>query len=369
MALLDLRAFPNEDPRAGELLRALMYTYGLPQPARQVVARAGIAEAEIAWQGAMLDVWPDIVEKAAATGRLRRLVEVVAEDPNSRAASPVFAYLLAEQRISQPAEQTTDPFGHGLINDRQRAFFDRTSLRSRLREMVLDRGHRVLTVEGGPRTGRTFTWFLIHHVLASQGIHPCRIRMSEYTEPVRVAELTGFLNDEFREWSVQIDHHSSEDQQADRLVSQLRGRMREERRSVPAQPRHWLVFDDSESVRFTEPALRAVVRLVQAVVEEEMADRLRIVLLAYDGWLPPDVEGYTAREQLGPIGIEDLHDFFRTVAAEAGRPIDADTARGLAAKVLSETGHDGCLPDGPLPLTTAIQHTAAGLGRSLYQGC
>ncbi|MFG2909763.1 effector-associated domain EAD1-containing protein [Kitasatospora sp. NPDC048286] len=364
MALLDQRSFPQDDPRAQRLLNTLMDSYGLQPASRQLAALAGIGAAEIHWQERMFDVWPDIVELAAATGRLRKLVQAAADDPNSQANAVVFRYLLTEEA----AEQPTDPFGHGLINDRQRAFFDRKSLRDRLREMVQDRGQRVLTVEGGPRTGRTFTWFLLHHVLTSQGIDPCRIRMSLYTEPVRVAELTAFLNDEFREWSMDIDHHSSEDQQADRLISQLRGLMREERRSGPARPRHWLVFDDSESLRFTEPALRAVSRLVEAVVEEEMADRLRIVLLAYDGWLPPDIEWHAARERLTPIGVADLHEYFHAVAADAGCPIDAETAGDLTAKLLNETGHDACLPDGPLPLTAAIQHTAVGLGRSLYQG-
>ncbi|MFJ6618080.1 effector-associated domain EAD1-containing protein [Kitasatospora sp. NPDC091335] len=365
MALLDLRAFPHDDPRGKALLDALMEVYSLQPPARQIAARAGVRAAEIDWQRSMYDVWPDIVDKAATTGLLRRLVEVVAEDSDSRAAAGVFADLLDEQEVAR----SVDPFDHGLINDGWCAFFDRKPLRSRLRDMVLDRGHRVLTVEGGPRSGRTFTWFLIHHVLTSRGINPCRININEYTEPVRVSDLAEFLNYEFRGWSVEIDHHSSEDQQADRLVRQLRGRMREERGCVPAQPRHWLVFDDSEALRFTEPALRAVVRLIRAVVEGEMADRMRIVLLAYDGWLPPDIEWHAARERLGPIGVQDLRDFFHTVAAEAGHPIDAVTADGLAVKVLSETGHDTCLPDGPLPLTDEIQRTAVGLGRNLYQGC
>ncbi|MGW3071376.1 effector-associated domain EAD1-containing protein [Kitasatospora sp. NPDC001132] len=363
MALLDQRPFPHEDFRAKWLLKALMDSYSLQPESRQLTALAGIGAAEIHWQQKMLDAWPEILELAAATGRLRKLVQAAADDPNSRANAVVFRNLLSEEA----AEQHTDPFGHGLINDRQRAFFDRKSLRDRLREMVQDRGHRVLTVEGGPRTGRTFTWFLIQHVLTSQGIDPCRIRMSQYTEPVRVAELTAFLNDEFREWNMNIDHHSSEDQQADRLVSQLRGLMREEKRSGPARPRHWLVFDDSESLRFTEPALRAVSRLVEAVVEEEMADRLRIVLLAYDGWLPPDIEWHAARERLAPIGVEDLREYFQAVAADAGCPIDAEAAGDLTTKLLNETGLDACLPDG-LPLTAAIQHTAVGLGRSLYEG-
>ncbi|MFE9423760.1 effector-associated domain EAD1-containing protein [Kitasatospora sp. NPDC006697] len=363
--VLDQPDFPTADPRAGRLLKLLMADYGMQTRARQLATLAGIANAEVSWERSMAEVWPDLLELAARTGRLRPMVHAAAGEVHP-SVRPFLADLLAERPA--PVRPGVDPFRSGLINNGKRAFLNQSALRSRLRAMVADGPHRVLLVEGGPRTGRTFTWFLIHHVLDSQGIVPCRIRIGEYTEPVRVTELAEFFNQRFRDWRVDIDRYASEDRQADGLVRQLKGRLSEERLASPGRPRHWLVFDDSEAVRFTEPALRVLVRLVEAVVEEEAADRLRIVLLAHDGWLPQHLHWDVATERLGCVRVEDLRDFFLTLAEQAGRPIDAETAGALVAKVLDDADHESCPPGGLLQLTDQLQRTAAGLGRDLVQG-
>ncbi|MEU0074216.1 hypothetical protein ABZ027_32465 [Streptomyces sp. NPDC006332] len=145
--------------------------------------------------------------------------------------------------------------------------------------------------------------------------------------------------------------------------------MREERRNGRAHSAHWLVLDDSESVRFTEPALRAVAELVTAVVEEEMADQLRIVLLAYDGWLSADLHPYVSWEDLEPIRGKDLHDYFIAVAEDTGRPIDAEQADRLVADMAGQAGEGGFSPDAPLRMTEEVQRAAACWARDRYAKC
>jgi hypothetical protein len=363
-ALLDEPVFPFEDIRARKLLQALLTIYANKDTALPLALSAGIAEAEARWDQGMMDAWPRVLEETARDGRLRRLVEKAAQDPNT-AGWAVFGYLLSEE----PDASEADPCAAHLINSRQRAFINRRTLRALLQEMLSGQGNRVLAVRGDQHTGRTYTWYLIQHVLASRGIDYCRIQMGKYLAPVAVTDIANNLSEQFREWNVSVDQYTSEDSQALSLVNQIKGLMRDERRNGRARGGHWLVFDDSESVRFTEPALRAVAELVTAVVEEEMADQLRIVLLAYDGWLSADLQGYVSCENLEPIKGKDLHDYFLAVAEEAGSPIDADQADRMA-RDLAGGAHDGALAlEAPLRMTEDLQLAAARWARDQYGKC
>jgi len=362
--LLDESVFPFDDKRAQMLLKGLATVYANKRTALQLALSAGFGEAEAHWDDGMLDVWPQVLEKAARSGRLRRLVENAAQDPNTH-NWPVFRYLATEE----PGVAEADPCAAYLINGRQRAFFDRRTLRAVLQEMLNGQGNRVLAVRGDRRTGRTFTWYLIQHVLASRGVDYCRIQMGKYLAPVSVTDIANTLSEQFREWNVSVDQYTSEDSQALSLVNQIKGLMREERRNGRAHGAHWLVLDDSESVRFTEPALRAVAELVTAVVEEEMADQLRIVLLAYDGWLSADLHPYVSCEDLEPIRGKDLHDYVLAVAEDTGRPIDADQADRMVADLTGQARDGAFAPDAPLRMTAEIQRRAAWWARDRYGNC
>ncbi|UUU19289.1 effector-associated domain EAD1-containing protein [Streptomyces sp. DSM 40750] len=359
-ALIDDCAFNLDDERAKNLLKALITVYGNKHTARQLILSAGLKEGDINWENSMADVWPEALEKAAPAGRLRALVETAAADPNTT-AHPVFQYLLTEETSSQEA----DPCSVYLVNNRQRAFFNRLTFRTTLHDMVTGGGKRVLAVRGQRRSGRTHSWYLIAHVLDSYRVNRRRIRMSDYYSPVRVADIGHTLRELFG-WNISIDLNTSEDSQARSLVNQIENVMNEEQRDSRAQSGHWLVIDDSESVRFTEPALRALTRLVAAVIEEEMADRLRIVLLAYDGWLPSDLQSYVCHEELTPLTGKDLHDYVLAVAKEAGKPVDPDQADHLANELSSRSGGGDVTADAPLPMTDRLQLAAASWAREQY---
>ncbi|MBU5943257.1 MULTISPECIES: effector-associated domain EAD1-containing protein [unclassified Streptomyces] len=359
-ALIDERAFNLDDERAKNLLRALSAVYGNKHTARQIILGAGLQEADINWDTSMADVWPDALETAALTGRLRALVERAAEDPNTH-AHPVFQYLLTEETSPREA----DPCSAYLVNNRQRAFFNRLTFRKTLHDMVQGGGNRVLAVQGLRRSGRTHSWYLIAHVLDSHRVNRRRIRMKDYYSPAGVADIGDTLRELFG-WDISIDSNTSEDSQARSLVHQIENLMNGEQRDCRAQNGHWLVIDDSQRVRFTEPALRALTRLVTAVVEEEMADRLRIVLLAYDGWLPSDLRPYVSHEEFGAITGKDLHDYVRAVAKETGHPTDPDLADRLADELSSRSGGGRVTADDPLPMTDGLQREAASWAREQY---
>ncbi|MEU0074217.1 effector-associated domain EAD1-containing protein [Streptomyces sp. NPDC006332] len=188
--LLDESVFPFDDARAQRLLKGLAAVYANKRTALPLALSAGLEEAEAYWDQRMLDVWPQVLETAARSGRLRRLVENAAQDPNTH-NWPVFRYLATEE----PGVAEADPCAAHLINSRQRAFFDRRALRSLLQEMLSGQGNRVLAVRGDRRTGRTYTWYLIQHVLASRGVDYCRIQMGKYLAPVSVTDIANTLSE------------------------------------------------------------------------------------------------------------------------------------------------------------------------------
>ncbi|MEU7239699.1 effector-associated domain EAD1-containing protein [Streptomyces sparsogenes] len=82
---LDRAPFAAGDPGARELLDALLAAYDQGAEVRGFVLAAGLRAAEFSWSAPMAEVWPQILRRAADQGRLRRLVGVIAQDPNSAA--------------------------------------------------------------------------------------------------------------------------------------------------------------------------------------------------------------------------------------------------------------------------------------------
>ncbi|MFJ6083200.1 effector-associated domain EAD1-containing protein [Streptomyces sp. NPDC092369] len=362
-ALIDERSFNLDDERARNLIRALVTVYSTQPAARQVIVGAGLCEGDINWGQSMADVWPEALELAAPAGRLRALVQLAAKDPNTQ-AYPVIHYLLTEEASAAEA----DPCTTYLVANRQRAFFNRLQFRTILRQMVEGAGGRVLAVEGERQTGRTHSWYLIAHVLESHRVNNRRISMDDFYSPVTVADIGDTLRELFG-WDITLDLNTSEDSQSRSLVNQIKHLLNDEHRTGQVMAGHWLVIDDSQSVRFTEPALRALIRLVTAVIEEEMADRLRIVLLAYDGWLPSHLAPYVAHQQFAPLTGKDLHDYVQAVTKEAGSPVDSEQADQLVNELSSQAGCGPVTADALLPMSDSLQLVAASWGRDqLRQG-
>ncbi|MER6139122.1 effector-associated domain EAD1-containing protein [Streptomyces sparsogenes] len=82
---LDRVPFAAGDPEARELLDALLAAYDQAAEVRGFVLAAGLRAAEFSWSAPMAEVWPQVLRRAADQGRLRRLVGVIAQDPNSAA--------------------------------------------------------------------------------------------------------------------------------------------------------------------------------------------------------------------------------------------------------------------------------------------
>ncbi|MET7405704.1 effector-associated domain EAD1-containing protein [Streptomyces parvulus] len=352
--LLDQPFFDSADPRACELLDVLLRVYDAKDAVRRFAESAGLLTAAIDWDGPMADVWPRVLEHAASARKLRRLVEVVSEDPNS-GAYEIFKLLLNQE----PPAMDADPFGALLVGGgRSRAFIDRAELREVLREMLHTEGGKVLIVEGDPRSGKTWTWHLLCHVLGNRRIVPYKIDLTAYEPPVEVHDIVAALEDQIG-WSMdEVDVYGSEDAKVRRLVNLTKQRTR------ALTEDHWLVFDGLAATDLAPPALRLVERLAEAVADGEMGTHMHMVLIAYDGQLQPSIDPYVWRTRLRPICVGDLHEFFCAIAKRAGGELAPKAADLLVNDVLREvfvSDYDHAVP---LPLDR-ISHVVAHRGRSL----
>ncbi|WP_033306651.1 effector-associated domain EAD1-containing protein [Streptomyces iakyrus] len=354
--LLDQTVFAFDDPQARELLDVLLKVHDREASVRQFVAAVGLLPAAIEWRGPLTDIWPRVLEHAASARKLRELIQVVAQHPNS-AEYDIFKVLLSQE----PPAAERDPCAALLVGGgRTRAFIDRGELRATLREMLDAPGGRVLIVDGDRRCGKTWTWFLLCHVLGNRKITPYKIDLSAYVPPVEVSDIAAALTDQLG-WDLgHGDPFASEATHVRRLVNVAKRHMR------ALSEDHWLVFDGMVGTALTPSALRMVEGLAEAVVDGETGDRLNMVLIAYDGQLQPSADPYVWRTHLGPIGVEHLHEFFCSIAVSAGARIDPAVADLLVKEVLREATGGDHDPGLPLPLER-ISHLAALRGRQLYQ--
>ncbi|WP_405421292.1 effector-associated domain EAD1-containing protein [Streptomyces erythrochromogenes] len=359
--LLDRRAFDLREELSGELLRTLLKVHEDENGVKIFAKEAGMDLSRIEWKGTLTDIWTRALERAAAEGKLRKLVEVVSAHDNS-SAHAIFKMLLTQEAPTGDA----DPCEALLLGSEQRprAFIDRAKLRGTLRDMLTVGGGRVLIVDGDRGSGKTWTWYLLYHVLQHHGITPYKIDFSSYAEPVTVADIASELGDQLGWGLAPGDSLATEDAQARRVVNRAKWWMR----GRPDPQDFWLVFDGMARTALTPAALRLVELLAEAVADGETGKHLSVVLIAYEGQLRPSAEPCVWRTRLGPIHVADLREFFCSVARHAGAVLEADAAAQLVTQVLGKTvgaDHD---PDTPLPLEK-VSAAAGILGGALARRC
>ncbi|MFI6999331.1 NACHT domain-containing protein [Nocardia sp. NPDC050175] len=145
MSILDRSPFQADDPTSQEMLEALAHSYSTLPEIREPVAKAGIPRHQIAWQGSASSVWLEVCERAANSGLLRRLIEVVAADPRAQAYE-IFAELAATPRQTHAetrseANRLGHPPGDPVLDSkvRQLAHAIRKELENEARRWQVDR--------------------------------------------------------------------------------------------------------------------------------------------------------------------------------------------------------------------------------------
>ena len=328
MGILDQTYFSPADRDGQELLAAVLALYYQAEQARTLVQAADLPPAQFAWNTPMADVWPRILERAAAGHAMSRLLTAIRDDPGS-AAYPVFARLLTATG-AEPA----DPFLACLLGTGgRRAFIDRTTLRQCVRELVDPVGPRVLIVTGPPLSGKSYSWYLINHVRRQGGFAPHPVDLSQWSgPPAGPADVMRLITNALC-WEMQpADRTAMEDAQARTLLSWFSGKMAAER------DRHWLIFDGLQGATITDAALRLVDGIATAA-EQEKAGELRVVLIEYSRTLPQEVDPYALREHISQVGVAELRAFFQAAARDVDQEVDSGGLDLLVEEVLGPQPH------------------------------
>jgi len=132
VGLLDENPYPFADPRGRKLHDDVAELYN-PRSAEALSRQAALPIARIDFQGSARDVWQNVLDAAAKCGELRRLAQVIVDDPMSVKARPLLQSLLQEavgpgggEAINEPDPSERTP---GALRSRRAA---RTIWRLRL---------------------------------------------------------------------------------------------------------------------------------------------------------------------------------------------------------------------------------------------
>jgi hypothetical protein len=326
VSILDARTFHLDDPNAKKLYDGLWGLFGKSGPVKGFVDAAGLKEGWVNWDQPMAEAWRDVLQYAAREGKLRRLTEVIVENPNSVPVRALIASL-----AHGPVVATADPFGVSMLAA-WRPMFDREPLRERLRELAADEGWRVFVVNGPKASGKSHSWFLMSHLCERIGGFDCaRVDLASWSgPPMGPVEVMQLVTPELGWAPPAVDTTAQEETQLRVLLAWFK-------REAKALPRpFWLVVDavDGPTVGATGRAL--VVALANAAGNAE-AGGLRVVLLGFDGTLADTVDAFAPRETLVYLTDGDLRKFFADVATQHGYQVDDAAALDrLVAQALGE---------------------------------
>src|SRR2546423_2005545 len=330
MGFLDERPYRFDEPVGRRLLNELMRVFFVDALVKQFVVAAGMSPAGITWNRSMEDVWPEILGKAANQGKLRALVDRIAEHPEAGAIEVVIQLRAEPPPVAVTSHRSgrSDAYATSLLGGgrRPRPFIDRVELRRHLREFTKKDGERVLVVTGDKRTGKSYSWHLINHI--GDQVAGVRASMLDLTKwsgpPLGAQDVMEMVVDAMAlVEKPQRDPLADEDSRAWKLRVWFVGLI-----SALAAPR-WLVIDGLDRAPLTDAARRLIIEIVEAARNNE-AGELRVALLAGPG---PGEDGYGGlHDPTGPVPVDDLRKFFDQAAMLSGarRLSDAAFKRLLA---------------------------------------
>jgi hypothetical protein len=271
---------------------------------------------------------------------------VQAADPEAVAQEVVDRLAAARGTEKRP---TADPFAAQLLRG-SRVLLDRQALREGLRRLVQDGG--ILVVNGPPGSGKSFSLQLIVYTAEVSGAFSVA---SVNVGPLGAAgltpaELASALAAQMGEalLTVPVAAHESAARNNQLLANWLFGLA-----SKSTQTWWWVL--DGLGGDVLPPDTRELIIALAAGVGLRSAD-VRLVLLDFPAPLPVFVEPYVYREEIAPIGGNEVQAFVETLEIAGRQDRDAVVVALL----------DG-LPEGPARLAE-LSHRVDGLVAALEAG-
>lgn len=210
----------------------------------------------------------------------------------------VRALVLVRQNGSAAAG---DPFLATVLAGRE-VFIDRSDFRRKLRDLHADDEPTImLRVTGEPSSGTSHSFRLIEHLAGTYGFRKVPVLLDESGTPEEVIETIAYevagaddepphRSDDPRKWYSRASHW---------LVHKARER----------GGTWWFVLDELNHLPPTSEVWDLVQRLAMAV-DLYGDNRVRLVLLGYDGELDPKLRNRNASEHFTPLSEAHVREFF-----------------------------------------------------------
>ncbi|MGV1007178.1 MAG: hypothetical protein ACOYBY_01060 [Dermatophilaceae bacterium] len=343
MGILAVVPFDPRHPDAPRLLHVLNATMGSKAKAKSTATRSGVPEAQVDWDGPMVDVWPRLLLQASVLGRLRALINEVATVISDE---PFLKQLL--EQPDAPADDGDDLFQTPLLWDDE-PMIDRADLRATVKKMLGKNSRRALLVTGSDCVGKTQTQRFISY-LAENGQVGQVLPVDNSRRagaPIDVPELAQWIASTL----LGADAPSFDEYaQSETLVKRFWGWLTYEAGRLPASV--WLLFDGFTNTTATAAAMALVTDITRAAADRKLGT-IRVAVLGFtgsadliDGALcdtlrqPTDdeVRAFFARlallvrkQQLSPAVINGLFDTF----VAQGGTVDRRPLRELGPTALA----------------------------------
>ena len=227
----------------------------------------------------------------------------------------VIGAAFAEQRLIPTAPK---PIDEALLAG-DRPFVNRIKLRSALLRLIDPAGDSVLLIEGNPKTGKSFTYYLVDHVATREGFFVHQFKMAQSPPPRQLAEdiVNRLLGDPA---ALSEQGLESAERWAEKLADDIFKLM-----LTTAVPR-FFVFDDFPDVTLPPGTLSLISRLA-TYADQELRGKLRIVVMRFPGELATDVMDVAATENVEGFNPTDMAATLMQIATARKWAITETTAK------------------------------------------
>lgn len=209
-----------------------------------------------------------------------------------------------------------------------RVFLNRNELRQALKEMTSPTGRRILVVNGPPGSGKTYTREYVLEVTYRTPNHSV-VYLDLDTADFGATELAHAISE-------QIDYdlglitpipQESAARAIQRLCSSLLAGF-----ARNSTTKWWLIFDG-----FSKPVRSETRELIESLVRRAGEPDLRIILLNYTFDLAVDLSSRAIREDINPIGREDVEAFVAQQLQQTDPTATSETVKAIVDQVLAAT--------------------------------
>lgn len=211
-----------------------------------------------------------------------------------------------------------------------RPFLDRSKLRATLKMLTGAEGPRILTIQGQPRSGKTYTQYLIRHLGKKIGFEVIPIDLMRFDE-LTPLEIGASINSRMTLPDPPPAGHEQWSRWTRKYFDTLVGHIR--KNPEVSKTCWWIVFDNFKAVSVPED-INDFVDALSIRINEELHN-VRAVLISYERDLPSEVTPIVTEDRTtDQIGVPELAEFFIQFYSDHVPHVSArDRPTAAAAKV------------------------------------